>query len=79
MITLKHDTLSFAFPEFFQQLRRLVERHIQSVPPAFVLPANRDELVDEIGSMPFWTLNQNGAGKSAYESAFTDEGSAAVA
>jgi hypothetical protein len=31
MITLKHGTLSFAFPGFSQRLRLLVERHLQSV------------------------------------------------
>lgn len=59
MITIKHDTLSFAFPEISRRLRLLVERHIQSVLPAFVLPANRDELVDKLGSMrPFWNLSK---------------------
>jgi hypothetical protein len=59
MITLKDDALSFALPEFSEQLRLLVDRHVQSVLSSYVLPANRDELVDEIGSMrPFWTLSK---------------------
>jgi hypothetical protein len=54
MIILNRDTLSFAFPEFSEQLRLLVDRHVQSVFSSYVLPANREELVDEIGSMrPF--------------------------
>src|SRR5437867_3184196 len=57
MITLKHDTLSFAFPEIAEQLRLLADRHVQGVLSSYVLPANRDELVDELGSMrEFWKL-----------------------
>lgn len=57
MITLKHDTLSFAFPEIREQLRLLVDRHVQAVLTSYVPPADRDELVDELGFMrPFWNL-----------------------
>ena len=57
MMTLDHDTLSFAFPEIREQLRLLVDRHVQDVLTSYVLPADRDELVDELGSMrPFWNL-----------------------
>jgi hypothetical protein len=31
MITLKHDTLSFTFPEIARQVRVLVERRIQEI------------------------------------------------
>jgi hypothetical protein len=59
-VTLDQDTLSFAFPGISQQLRLLVERHIRSILPNFVLPANREELVDELGSMrEFWKLPES--------------------
>ncbi len=59
MITLDQDTLLFAFPEIREQLRLLVDRHVQSILSSYVLPANRDELVDELGSMrPFWSLDR---------------------
>ncbi|HAF21842.1 MAG TPA: hypothetical protein DCK93_02845 [Blastocatellia bacterium] len=59
MITLKHDTISFAFPEIREQLRLLVDRHVNDVLTSYVLPADRDELVDELGSMrPFWNLGR---------------------
>lgn len=57
MITLDQDTLSFAFPEISEQLRGLVDQHVETVFSSYVLPANRDELVDELGSMrEFWKL-----------------------
>src|SRR5262245_42734896 len=57
MITLDQDTLSFAFPEISEQLRGLVDQHVESVLSSYVLPANRDELVDELGSIrEFWKL-----------------------
>jgi len=63
MIPLKHDTLSFAFPKISKQLRSLVDRHVQSVLSSYVLPANREELVDELGSMrPFWNLDRTAQG-----------------
>jgi len=63
MITLKHDTLSFAFPEIREQLRLLVDRHVQDVLTSYVLPADRDELVDELGSKrPFWNLGGTAQG-----------------
>src|SRR5450432_3923899 len=50
MITLKHDTLSFTFPEIARQVRLLVERQIQKIvselPPAW----DRAELWAEIES-----------------------------
>jgi hypothetical protein len=36
MITLKNDSLSFAFPEIHRALRRLVERHVNSTLPAII-------------------------------------------
>ncbi len=63
MIILNRDTLSFAFPEIRERLRLLVDRHVQSVFSSYVLPANREELVDEIGSMrPFWVLTKTEQG-----------------
>src|SRR6266480_1847304 len=59
MITLDQDTLFFTFPEIREQLRLLVDRHVQGVLTSYVLPADRDELVDELGSMrPFWNLGR---------------------
>lgn len=59
MITLDQHTLLFAFPEISKQLRLLVDRHVQNILSSYVLPANRDELVDELGSMrPFWNLDK---------------------
>lgn len=58
---MTHDqyTLLFAFPEISDELRLLVDRHVQNVVSSYVLPANRDELVDELGSMrPFWSLTK---------------------
>ncbi len=51
--------LSFAFPEIREQLRLLVDRHVQGVLTSYVLPGDRDELIDELGSMrPFWSLTR---------------------
>ena len=59
MITLDQGTLFFAFPEIREQLRLLVDRHVQGVLTSYVLPRDRDELVDELGSMrPFWSLTR---------------------
>ncbi|PYL76062.1 MAG: hypothetical protein DMF26_07060 [Verrucomicrobia bacterium] len=59
MIALDQGTLFFAFPEIREQLRLLVDRHVQSVLTSYVLPGDRDELVDELGSMrPFWSLTR---------------------
>jgi len=59
MITVDQGTLSFAFPEIREELRLLVDRHVQGVLTSYVLPGNRDELVDELGSMrPFWSLTR---------------------
>src|SRR6266705_4099708 len=57
MIILNRDTLSFAFPEIRERLRLLVDRHVQGVLTSYVLPWDRDELMDELGSMrEFWKL-----------------------
>jgi hypothetical protein len=57
MIALERNILSFNFPEIEQLLALLVGRHIRNVLSSYVLPANREELVDELGSMrPFWNL-----------------------
>src|SRR5437667_4793726 len=59
MITLDHDTLCCACPEIREQLRLLVDRHVQGVLTSYLLPRDRDELVDELGSMrPFWSLTR---------------------
>src|SRR5262249_8260793 len=35
------------------------DRYVQNVLSSYLLPANRDELVDELGSMrPFWSLDR---------------------
>ena len=57
MVTLDQDTFSFAFPEISDQLRLLVDRHVRNVLSSYVLPANRDQLVDQLGSIhEFWKL-----------------------
>ena len=38
MITLKHDRLSFTFPEIARQLRAHVERQIGPILPEFLRP-----------------------------------------
>src|SRR5439155_6575067 len=59
MIILNRDTLFFAFPEIGEQLRLLVDRQVQGVLTSYLLPGNRDELVDELGYMrPFWSLTR---------------------
>jgi hypothetical protein len=52
MITLKHDTLSFTFPETARQVRLLVERQIQKIVSELPAAWDRDELVAEVESSP---------------------------
>jgi hypothetical protein len=48
MITLKHDTLSFTFPEIARQVRSLVERQIQEIASQLPPPWDRADLWAEI-------------------------------
>jgi len=45
MITLKHDCLTFSFPEVTGQIRALVEAHVQATLRKIRLPSNRGKLV----------------------------------
>lgn len=50
MITLKHDTLSFTFPEIARQVRLLVERKIQKIASELPPSSDRADLWAEIES-----------------------------
>ena len=51
MITLKNDSLSFTFPEVHEELRRLVEQHLNSTLPA-IIAADRAHAVQALQS--YW-------------------------
>ena len=52
MITLRHDTLSFTFPEIARQVRSTAERHIQRIAAELPSTGRRSELLAEIESNP---------------------------
>jgi len=51
MITLDDNGLSFAFPEIPNQLRSCLERHLRDILPAFALPPDRLDLVDQLAHL----------------------------
>ena len=47
-IELNDDCLAFSFPEITQQINRLLDQHIQNLPPALRLPDDRSKLVGAV-------------------------------
>jgi hypothetical protein len=50
MITLKHDTLSFNFPEIAREVRSLIEERIQQIAAELPTEWDRTELLSEVES-----------------------------